>query len=41
MIEDVMDAEQARARLTAAEDDRLTHEQLLAELARLRAGRPE
>ena len=38
-IEDVLDAEQARARLDAAGGERLSHEQLLAELARLRAGR--
>ena len=41
MVEDVLDVDQARARLAAAGDDRLTHEQLLAELARLRASRPE
>jgi antitoxin StbD len=39
VIEDVLDAEQAHARLVAAGDQRLTHEQLLAELARMRAGR--
>jgi PHD/YefM family antitoxin component YafN of YafNO toxin-antitoxin module len=38
-IEDLLDAEQARARLDAAGDDRLSHEQLLAELARRRANR--
>lgn len=40
-FEDVLDAEQARQRIEQAGDQRLTHEQLVAELARLRAERGE
>ncbi len=40
VLEDVLDADLARRRLAAAGDRRLTHEELLAEVQRLRAEQP-
>lgn len=40
-IEDALDVEQARERLAGAGGERLTHEQLLAELDRRRGARSE